>query len=120
MPKNRLFHVWVATGDSWLRQSVGNAKNKLLLVLGRDKEFLVAAEFFLVLCCGRNNCVVTWFQMLSKKNFCNMAFFVVTGVLVLCRDIGFLVMTETIMTRGQGYDKSLVKAKRFQVTTEKF
>ena len=86
IPKNRLLHVWVVTGDSWLRQSVGNSKNKLLLVLGCDKEFLVAKEFFLVLCCGRNNCVVTWFQMLSHKNFRNMAFFIVTEVLVLCRD----------------------------------
>ena len=47
IPKNRLLHVWVTTGDSWWLQSAGNAKNKLLLVLGRDKEFLVAIEFFL-------------------------------------------------------------------------
>ena len=71
-----------------MRQSVGNAKNKLLLVLGSDKEFLIVTEFFLVLCCGMNNCVMTWFQMLSHKNFRNMAFFVVTGVLVLsCDDV---------------------------------
>ena len=44
--KNRLLHVWVVTGDSWLRQSAGNAKNRLLLVLGRDRGFLVATEFF--------------------------------------------------------------------------
>ena len=36
MSKIRLLHVWVATGDSWSRQSVGNAKNWLLLVLGLD------------------------------------------------------------------------------------
>ena len=62
MPKIRLLHVWVATGDSWLRQSVRNAKNWLLLVLGRDKEFLVVIELFLVLCRDRNSCVATWFS----------------------------------------------------------
>ena len=48
--KNRLLHVWVLTGDLWSRQSVGNAKNRLLLVLGRDRKFLITTEFFLVLC----------------------------------------------------------------------
>ena len=47
-----------------------------------------------------------------------MVFFVVTGVLVLCRDRGFLVVTETVTKRGQGYDRRLVKAKRFQVVIE--
>ena len=46
MPKKRLLHVWVGIGDSWSRQSAGNAKNRLLLVLGRDRKFLVATEFF--------------------------------------------------------------------------
>ena len=59
MPKNRLLHVWVATGDSWSQQSAGNAKRKLLLVLGLDREFLVVTEFFLVMSHDRNNCVVT-------------------------------------------------------------
>ena len=31
-PKNRLLHVWVAIGDSWSRQSAGNAKDRLLHV----------------------------------------------------------------------------------------
>ena len=44
--KNRLLHVWVAIRDSWSRQSAGNAKNRLLLVLSRDREFLVVTEFF--------------------------------------------------------------------------
>ena len=48
--KNRLLHVWVSTRDLWSRQSVGNAKNRLLLVLGRDMKFLITTEFFLVLC----------------------------------------------------------------------
>ena len=86
MPKNRLLHVWVTIGDSWSRQSVGDAKNRLLLVLGRYREFLVAIEFFLVLCRDRNNCVASWFNILSHKNYRNMAFFVAIGVLVLCRD----------------------------------
>ena len=86
MPKNRLLHVWVVTGDSRSRHSVGNAKNRLLLVLGRKREFLVVTEFFLVRCRDRNNCVVAQFQIISHKNCHNMAFFVVTRVLVLCRD----------------------------------
>ena len=46
MPKNGLLHVWVMTGDSWSRQSARNVKNRLLLVLGHDRGFLVATEFF--------------------------------------------------------------------------
>ena len=45
MPKIRLLHVWVGKGDSWSRLSARNAKNWLLLVLGRNREFLVATEF---------------------------------------------------------------------------
>ena len=75
MPKNRLLHVWVATGDSCSRQSAGNAKDMLLLVLGRDRELMVVTEFFLVMRCHRNNCVATWFHILSHKNCRNMAFF---------------------------------------------
>ena len=86
MPKIRLLHVWVTIRDSWSRQGAGNAKNWLLLVLGQDREFLLATEFFLVLCRDKNLCVVTWFQILNHKNFRNMAFLVATGVLVLCCD----------------------------------
>ena len=35
-----------------------------------------------------------------------------------CHDRGFLVATEAITTKGQGHDRSLVKAKRFQVAIE--
>ena len=94
--KNRLLHVWVAIGDSWSRQSGRNAKNRLLLVLDHDREFMVVTEFFLVLCRDRNNYVTTWFQIFSHKNCCNMAFFVTTGVLVLCRDD---VATEVSLSR---------------------
>ena len=69
MEKIRLLHVWVTTRDSWSRHGAGNAKNLLLLVLGRDRGFLVATEFFLVLCHDRNLCVVTWFHILNHKNF---------------------------------------------------
>ena len=80
MPKIRLLHVWVATGDSWSRQSVGNAKNWLLLVLGRDR-------------------VLFWFcvtigipvsrhgsQILINRNCRNMAFLCCDKGLVLCHD----------------------------------
>ena len=97
MPKNRLLHVWVATGDSWLRQSAGNAKNMLLLVLRRDRNSW-STEFFLALCRDMNKCVATWFQILSHKNCRNIAFFVATGVLVLCRDD---VATEVSLSRSR-------------------
>ena len=68
----------------------------ILTVLGGDREFLVETEFFLVLCRERNNCVMTWFQILSHKNYRNMAFFFATGVLVLYRDD---VTTEVSLSR---------------------
>ena len=60
--------------------------------------FWVATEFFLVPCHDRNNCVATLFQILSHKNCRNMAFFVVTRVLVLCRDD---VATEVSLSRSR-------------------
>ena len=75
MPEIRLLHVRVTTGVP-CRDSVGNAKNWLLLVSSCDREFLVATEFYLVLCHDKNSCVKTWFQISSLKNYRNMAFFV--------------------------------------------
>ena len=49
-PKKKLLHAWVTTRCK-------KCQDRLLLVLGRDREFLVAIEFFLVLCHDRNNCV---------------------------------------------------------------
>ena len=43
-------------------------------------------ELFLVRCHDRNNCVAARFQILSHKNYRNMAFFVATRGLVLCHD----------------------------------
>ena len=86
--------------------------------------FQVVTEFFLVLCRDKNNCVMARFQILSHKNCHNMAFFFAIGVLILyrnmarCCDIGFHVATEMVTTRGQCCDRSLVKAKRFQIAIE--
>ena len=91
-PKKRLLHVWVATGDSWSGQSAGNAKNKLLLVLGCDREFLVATEFFSGSVSRHGS------QILSNKSCHNMDFFVTIGVLVLCRDD---VATEVSLSRSR-------------------
>ena len=57
-----------------------------------------STEFFLALCRDMNKCVATWFQILSHKNCRNMAFFVATGVLVLCRDD---VATEVFLSRSR-------------------
>ena len=51
------------------------------MVLGHNRELLVATEFFLVLCRDKNNDVATWFQIISHKNCRNMDFF--------CCDRGF-------------------------------
>ena len=81
-------------------------QDKLLLVLGRGRGILVATEFLSGSVSQHGS------QILSHRNCHNM------GVLVLCRDRGFLVAAETVTTRGQGCDRSLVKAKRFQSGTK--
>ena len=106
--KNRLLHVWVTTGDYWSQHSAGNAKNKLLLVLGRDREFLVTIEFFLVLCNNRNNYIATWFQILNHTNCRNIDFFVVTRVVVLCRDD---VATKVSLSRLRRSQREVKVAK---------
>ena len=58
-------------------------------------------------------------QVLSNGTCHNMAFFVVTGVLVLCRYKGFLVSIKMIMTRGRGCDRALLRPGDF-VSRNKF
>ena len=59
--------------------------------------------FLLFFCSNRGpHCVVTVFCFMSRQ----------------CRDKGSLVAIETTEARGQGCDRSLVKAKRFHVVTD--
>ena len=67
-PKKRLLHVWVATWNSWSRQSS-------CLVMCRDRNSWVATE----IPGSRHGS-----QILSNRTYRNIAFFVAIGVLILC------------------------------------
>ena len=42
-------------------------QGRILLVSGRDRGFLVATEFFLVLCCDKNSYLTTWFSGFKRQ-----------------------------------------------------
>ena len=94
--KNRLLHTWVATGDFLVGKSAGNAKTSYCF-LGSDRGFLVETEF-LFGSVSRQKILVSQHgsQILSHRDYRKMAFLVVTGILILCRDD---VVTEVFLSR---------------------
>ena len=70
--------------------SVGNSKNRLLHVYVATQEFLLRQKA--TACLGHDSVMkgipmsLHCSQILSNRNYRNMAFFVATGVLVLCHD----------------------------------
>ena len=72
-------------------------------VLGRDRGFLVATEFFFffLLCVAIGvPCVTTWLSGLMQFLGCDIVFPCRDSVLLLYRDRGFFVTTKAVTTRG--------------------
>ena len=122
------------------KKKVGDARKaqkEVTSCLGRERGFLVVTElqemprigYYMFRSRhgipGRDR-VRSWFrvairipvsrhgsQILSNETCRNMAFFIATGVLVLCRDRGFLIATKTVTTRGRGCDRAWLRPGGF-------
>ena len=70
-------------------------------VLGRDKGFLVAIEFFWFCVATGVPCAAAWLSGLMQLQGRDIVFPCRDSVVLLCRDRGFPVATEMVTTRGK-------------------